>query len=220
MSRITVGLGVVLMCASAHNSFAGFTVQTGVDPVNNTDNPPAGATLGDSFTVPAGTFAAYVPDTPLDPQINGGDLNNYAYTITGTVTSVLGDIVDYSGTYEIFYNLDGNHTLDAGDIRVSAGTFAATATFALSSNTAEFNGTLTQTQGAANPAFADLSYGGSPVTLIGSYIGNPTNPLVGTLESTLRQNATAVPEPSSSVLLIIGGVAACLGMRRRTGTTA
>src|SRR5262249_27224691 len=150
-----------------------------------------------------GTFAAYVADTIFDPQINGNDLSNYGYTLTGTVTSVMGEMVDYSGTYEIFYNLDGNHTLDPGDLRVSAGTFVASAVFT-PANTATFTGTLTQTQGPQNPAFADLSYGGNPVSLTGNYIGNLTDPSVGTLESTLRQGASAVPEPSAIALLALG----------------
>jgi hypothetical protein len=203
--RIACALSFALVVSFTATTFAGYTVQTGIDGVANTDNPPSGATLGDSFTVSQGTFAAYAPDTILDPQINGGDLGNYGYTLTGNVANVTGLVVNYTGTYEIFYNLDGNNTLDAGDLRVSAGNFAAQATFT-PTNTAVFTGTLTQTQGAENPAFSDLSYGGNPVSLVGNYVGNPTNPLVGTLESTLRQN-TPVPEPSSVVLALLGAVA-------------
>ncbi len=170
-----------------------------MDTINNTDNPPSGADPGDAFEVPAGTFASYLPDSPSDPQITGGDLGNFGYTLNGTVTSVAGNVVDYVGLYEIFYNLDGNDTRDPGDLRVSSGTFTAEATFT-ALNTALFSGTLMQTLGPENPAFADLSYGGSPATFLGNYIGNPTNPLTGTLESTLRQNGL-VPEPSSWALL-------------------
>ena len=58
------------------------------------------------------------------------------YTIAGVIDSISGSTVHYSGTYEFFYNVDGNDTRDLADLRVSQGTFALQAEFAPLINTA------------------------------------------------------------------------------------
>jgi hypothetical protein len=208
-----------LACAAAaalfavSPAFAGFTATTGTNATANTDIGTPGGSVGDSFAVSQGTFSTVIPDTPADPQIAAGDLPNYGYTLSGTITAVDTTLnqATYAGAYEIFYNLDGNHTLDSGDIAVSKGNFNAVAQFT-GVNTATLTGQLTQTSGPGNPAFRDLSYGGSPVDFTGLYVDN--NPLgpspVGTLTATLRQNAIA-PEPASLAALALGG----LVLRRR-----
>jgi hypothetical protein len=204
---IASGLSIAILFSLASAATAGFIALTGVDPVAYTDNPPAGPSIGDSFMISQGTFASYVPDTLLDPQINTADLGKYGYIMSGSVTSVTGLVANYSCDYVIFYNMDDNHTLDPGDLRVSSGKFTAQAIFT-PDNTATFTGTLIQSQGPENSALPDLSEGGSPLVLSGSYIGSATNSAIGTMESTLRQNANVeIPEPNSILLAMLGCLA-------------
>jgi hypothetical protein len=98
--RRFVLLTVLTACLAAvsSESRAGFTVQTGLSNVVNTDLGTPGGNVGDSFSVggailtadsaPGGIFAAYVPDTPLDPQITGGDLNLFRFNLTGTIVNM------------------------------------------------------------------------------------------------------------------------------------
>ncbi len=230
MLKQSMSVLFAMMIAAVPASFAraGFTVTTGTDLVTNTDTAPAGGSVGDSFSVgglvngvdglPAGTFSTYTADGPSDPQILGSDLNFYRYNLSGTISSVIGNLATYSGTYLIFYDQNLNGEPDEG-LRVSGGTLSATGLFdPLTGETAVFTGSLTQTQGPSNPAFADLSYGGSPVMLTGAYtdstLGDGPSP-TGTLVATLRQSATTVPEPASALLFAIGGVIA-MGLRRRS----
>jgi hypothetical protein len=221
----------VLACAAAAllapAAQAGFTVLTGLDQVVNTDLGTPGGSVGDSFSVggilaapdsqPGGTFASYVPDTPFDPQITGADLNRYRFNLTGTVASVAGSVATYTGSYLIFYDQDLNGEPN-DSLTVSGGDFNGTATFDfLTGETALFTGTLTQTQGASNPVFADLSYGGNDVFLTGSYIDSTLGDgpsQTGLLTVTLRQNALAIPEPATVALCGAAGLA-LVAVRRK-----
>jgi hypothetical protein len=187
-------IAATLLVAASGTARAGLTVDFGPDQIVNTGVAPFAGAPG--FTGPlAGNFSNYVPDTPYDPQITGGDLSQYHYSLTNnTIFSVTGNVVDYRGDYEIYYN---NPT-----IRVSGGTFDIVATFG-AGNTATLLGSLTQTQGPNNPNFRDLSYGGHPVTLTGTYTGNAANGgLTGTIQGTLRQDAVATPEPATVAMLV------------------
>lgn len=226
LNYLNVVAAIAVAFGATSDTFAGFTAQTGLDLVVNNDSPPLGGNIGDSFAVggnvnsadsqAGGTFIGYVADTPADPQLTGGDLNFYRYNLTGTIDSVVGNVANYSGSYLIFYDLDLDGEPNEG-LTVSSGTLSATAVFdPVLGETATFAGTLTQTSGPNNPAFADLSYNGSPLILTGLYTDSvlldgpsPT----GTLTATLRQNAVAVPEPASFSLL--GASLIGLSFRRR-----
>lgn len=203
---------VLLLAAAAallggSSAFAGFTVTTGTNPVNTPQGAQPGAQVGDTFSTSSpGTFTAYVADTPADPQLTGADLPFYRYTLNGSVSNVSGplsNIVTYSGTYDIFYDLGQDGTKNGSDPDVSAGNFNITGTFD-GTPIAALTGTLTQTSGPTNPAFRDLSEGGNPVIYTGAY--TETNPGVsGTIQGALRQNAV-VPEPASLGLLGLAGL--------------
>lgn len=205
--KTLVALAVVALATPA---FAGFTASTTLTNVLTPDTGFPGPELGETFaTSPAGGFDGFTPDNALDPQITGGDLQFYRYTFSGAITAAIGNVVTYTGTYSIFYDLDLNG-VGGSDISVSSGDLVLTATFVTPFN-AVLNGILTQTSGPANPAFADLSYGGSPVIYTGTYIG--ANPGVsGVIEGELRQNAV-VPAPGAFALAALGGLAA--SRRRR-----
>src|SRR6478609_9750403 len=130
-----LGLALMLTIGISSSTFAGYTVLTGNNAVKNTDIGAPGGSVGDSFSVggsvltadsqPAGTFIAYTPDTPADPQISGADLNFYRYNLTGTISSIMGNLATYTGSYLIFYDLDLNGEPNE-NLRVSAGTLNAT----------------------------------------------------------------------------------------------
>jgi hypothetical protein len=221
-----VAAAIVISLGAGQAVHAGFTAQTSLLTVNNTDDGTPGGSVGDSFNIggavvspdaiAGGAFLAFLPDTPFDPQITGGDLNLFRFNLSGTIASVNANVVNYDGDYLLFYDVDGDGEPNEG-ITVSAGDFAGTATFdVLTGETAEFLGTLSQTQGPNNPNFADLSYGGTDIVLTGTYLdgaGIGPSP-TGTLTATLRQNAVAVPEPAT---LALSGMAviASLAIRRR-----
>jgi hypothetical protein len=211
MKRKFALCGCLVFAASAVPALAGFTAVTNPTVVNT----PAtgGPAVGDAFNTPTpGSFTTFIGDTPADPTITGGDLSHYLYLLNGSIASITGPIIDYTGTYDIFYDLAGSGAFNVNDPTVSAGNFNITATFIPATNDAALTGSLTQTSGPSNPAFRDLSYGGNPVVVTGSYFG--TNPGVsGIIDATLRQNAV-VPEPSSLALLGIGGLTL---LRRRRG---
>jgi PEP-CTERM motif-containing protein len=203
---------VLLMAAAAallggSSAFAGFTVTTGTDPVNTPQGALPGAQVGDTFaTSTPGTFTNYLADTPADPQLTGADLPFYRYTLNGAVSNVSGalsNVITYTGTYDIFYDLGLDGSKSGGDPDVSSGNFSITGTFD-GTPIAALTGTLTQTAGPSNPAFRDLSEGGNPVLYTGTY--TETNPGVsGTIQGALRQNAV-VPEPASIGLLGLAGL--------------
>jgi hypothetical protein len=204
------------LAAIASPVSAGYLAETNFDVVNNTGVGWFGASPGDTFAITAGTIAALFPDAPADLHIPAGTLHNYGYTMNGTAVSVAGGVVHYHGTYEIFYNLDGNNTRNPGDLRVSAGTLTAEATIVPLLNMGVFNGQLTQTQGPQIPSLPDVSYGGNPIDWFGIYVGIPLFPAIATMQSTLRQDVLPVPEPTSFAVLAIG-LAGLVCFRKRRG---
>jgi len=205
---------------------AGFTATTGVDNVVNSDINAAGGSIGDSFSVgglvndddtqPGGTFVMFESDTSSDPQLSGGDLSFYRYNLTGTITDIAANMVQYVGTYSIFYDLNSNGEPDEL-LFVSSGDFSASAAFDVTGEAATFMGSLTQTQGPSNTAFADLSYGGHPVMISGTYADSTMGDgpsTTGTLTAVLRQTAQVVPEPTCAVLLLLGGAIGAIVRRR------
>jgi hypothetical protein len=207
---------------------AGFVATTGTNAVTNFNNNPApGAQVGDGFYIGgdsgigSGTFATYTPDGPSDPVL-GPDLSSYQYLLSGVVSSVAGNVVDYAGTYRIYYDINGNGQYDSTDTSVSLGNSLFTATFG-AGNTASIVGSLTQTQGPTGPFasnFADLGarYGYHPVDLTGNYTGNASNGgATGTLSATLTQTATVVPLPKAAYagLGLIAGLGLLGGLKRR-----
>ena len=204
-------------------AFGGYTAITTTDAVLTPS--PIGPAVGLPFTVtdPSGGFSSFVGDTPADPTITGNDLSKYHYTLDGTTQSV--DPAtrenDYTGTYNIYYDLAGQTTYVPGaDPSVSMGTFNILATFGTgaNSNNADLSGSLTQVTGPTGPGasnFRDLgsTYGNNPVVYTGTYTG--TDPGVsGFLQGTLVQTA-AVPEPASLGLIGFGVAALASGRRRR-----
>lgn len=198
-----------------------YTTPTGMGDVVMTPDTgyPTGnyhADVGEQIFTPlnnAGDFTSYTPDTIADPQNMANDLGLYHYTLNGTVQSITGNVVDYAGLYRIFYDSNRNQTWDAGDNSVSSGNFNLAATFD-NFGMASLLGALNQSSGPDNPAFRDLSYGGQPVSVIGTYIADQPG-VSGRINLTLRQNAAGViPEPSSLALLATG-LLPLAGFRRR-----
>ena len=210
-------LAAASLAFAAPAAHAGFTATSGTDNVTVLfPTPSVGNTLIINNNPNAGTLATYTPDTPADPQIGNSGTNDialYGYTINALGTTLNTDgSVTYAGIYEIFYNTDGNDTRDGTDISVSAGNITFVANQIGNTQLQVTAGELMQLTGPANPAFADLSYGGSNVGFVG-FINVPTVPgTSGTANLTFRQNAP-IPEPATAGL--IGVAAAGLLARRR-----
>ena len=194
-------------------AFAGYTFTTNFDPVTTTDVGAPGKSPGDTFSVKVGTFSSFEPDTPADIQLTPAQVAAMGYTIDGVVDSFAGETINYSGTYEFFFNTDGNDTRDLADLRVSLGTFALSAEFAPIINTGAFTGALTQILGPEVPELPDLSYGGTVIDFGGVYQALPFIPLLAAAKIVFLQ-VHAVPEPSAIVLWGVGLAALCLAKFR------
>jgi hypothetical protein len=196
-------------------ALAGYTFTTNFDAVTTTDVGTPGKSPGDTFSIKVGTFSAFEPDTPADIQLTPAQVAAMGFTIAGVVDSVVGNTINYSGTYEIYFNTDGNDTRDLADLRVSQGTFALGAEFAPIINTGAFIGTLNQLLGPEDPALPDLSYGGNAIDFGGVYQAIPFVPLMAVAEIVFLQDAQIVPEPATITLWGIGLAALCMVKLRR-----
>jgi hypothetical protein len=216
-------MGAICLATTAP-AFAGYTFTTNFDSVTQTDVGPPGKSPGDSFSIKVGTFATFAPDSPADIQLTPAQVAALGYTIAGVIDSISGSTVHYSGTYEFFYNVDGNDTRDLVDLRVSQGTFALQAEFAPLINTGAFTGALHQILGPEVPSLPDLSYGGNTIDFGGVYQAIPFVPLLSAAQIVFLQQAHVVPEPSSIALAGISLTALTLAVvgrrRRRTASTA
>lgn len=191
-------------------AWAGYTFTTNFDPVTTTDIGAPGKSPGDTFSVKVGTFSTFEPDSPADIQLTPAQVAAIGYTIAGVVDSIVGNTINYSGTYEFFFNVDGNDTRDLADLRISQGTFVLSAEFAPIINTGAFTGALTQILGPQDASLPDLSYGGNVIDFGGVYQAIPFVPLKAVAEIVFLQKVHHVPEPSSIALWGVGLAALCL----------
>jgi hypothetical protein len=206
MRKYLLLLAAAAFIAAPRAANAGYTAVTGTDAVLTPDtNGNLIADVGETFaTAGPGTFVAWLPDGPTDPQINNNDLNLYGYSLNGAVTAVAGNKVTYGGTYKIQYFDPSQLVFD-----VSTGTFVIDATFDPNGGAA-LDGWLFQTAGPAHPAFQDLGYCG-PVSYKGTY-APVTFGRNGTIQGVLT--TSCIPEPGSMALLATG-LLPLLGLRRR-----
>lgn len=195
---------VVSTVALSSSAFAGFTAQAGSTYSYTGGGSAISPVVGGTYTIASQSITSYTPDTTgpgsLDPQITGGDLAQFRFNVNLTVTAVNGvtGAVSTSGTYSIIYNFT-NELVSGGNASLFLTPFGGSLAVA--------TGSLQQTNGPANPAFADLAYGNNAINLVsqgGLFQSDNTFGL------TLRQNA--VPEPTT--LAALAG-ASILGLRRR-----
>jgi hypothetical protein len=209
--RFILGVSYLAVTSPA---LAGYTFATNFDPVITTDVGTPGKSPGDTFSVKVGTFSSFAPDTPADIQLTAAQVAAMGFTIDGIIDSLAGDTINYSGTYEIFFNVDGNDTRNPADLRVSQGTFVFSAEFAPIINTGAFTGALTQILGPQVPTLPDLSYGGNVIDFGGVYQALPFVGLLPQAKINFLQAANPVPEPSTIALWGIGMLTLCLARVR------
>ncbi|MBE0558792.1 MAG: PEP-CTERM sorting domain-containing protein [Proteobacteria bacterium] len=207
--RKFICLAVAALVIMTGQSASAYTAITGPDLVTNGDFN--GNMLPDpleTFTVSAGTFIDFTRNCPEDPYLLGNDLFRYRYTIDATVVDAA-PAAQYSGTYRVYYDSNLSSTFDPGDFSVSLGNLVMDAAF--TGVDAVLSGTLSQTQGPQDPAFADL---GPLVTLNGTYVMNQQeHGLTGTMNASLTR--ACIPEPASMALLGTALLPMLIRRRRR-----
>jgi hypothetical protein len=229
MRKYLLLLAVAAFFAAPKPASAGWTAATNRFQVDTPDaNANNIADVGELFVTSdlgaprlrtSGMLVSYTPDGATDPQLNNADLGLYGFSLDGTALSVVqtptGGTVNYCGTYAIRYFDPSGAIFD-----VSTGHLALNAIFG-TNGAADLVGSLYQTAGPSNPAFADLSEGGLPAdfngtytpTVVGAGLGNK-----GMVSGTLRlpgvNNVQCVPEPGSLAFLATG-LLPLLGLRRR-----
>lgn len=205
MNKTLVYAAIVASLGVPSLSHAGFVASTNSFAAANTSSFN---TLGNVLTTTtAGRLVNFDPDGPSDPQIAGGDLSSYRFTLSGTATSVVGSAVTYVGNYQLYYDF-------AGGINVSSGSATFTA-LQTSSRLDILSGQLVQSAGPANPAFTDLAakYNYNPLSISGTFTQSATDPKKGLLQINFEQTGQPVPEPASMAILGLGALG--LVKRRR-----
>jgi hypothetical protein len=187
--------------------------------VANHDNGDGHATpLVDSFDITGAKFTNYAPAAG-DPVIgyNGGpnDLLVYRLNVHGVVNTVTpdpvwGPLVNYTGSYTLFYDQNGTNAYDSGDFRVSSGSINVNALYDAEGG-ANLDGTLDQVLGPETLPFADL---GPTVKLSGRYQVGEVASYGNLFNGVLSRGANQVPEPGTMGLLA-AGLLPLLGLRRR-----
>jgi hypothetical protein len=207
---------VLTMSRGAKADATAVTAAPGDVIVNNDQGTPGGS-VGDTFLVANGHYDSYTVTNPSEPQISGGDLANYHYTFSGTITNITGNVVSYDGAYNIFYDVDGaaGYNPAANDTSISSGTAQFTATFDIpGANSAHFMGSLYQNQGpmgtyAGN--FANLNDYYNSAVFTGLYVGDVGNPSTGHVSGSLVLSSTPLPASALGGMVLLGG----LGLRTR-----
>ncbi len=190
------------------HSASAYVATTGLDLATNaTGGTP---TVGTEYTVTGGDFASYTPTSPNDPTITGNDLAFYRFTADTTVNSFSNGTFLVLGTYEIYYDLNRDGVMEAGEPTVSMGNVSLNVS--LTSTTpfpfGSISGTLTQTSGPSVPNFAALP---SPASVNGLFLATNANG-----DARFEATLTSVPEPSTWALLGLGTAgAAAVALRRR-----
>jgi hypothetical protein len=188
------------------SAFVATTAPATVQNINN--NAAPGAQVGDAFSLIGGSFSSYVPGLG-DPTITGGDLNRYRYNMDGTVASVVGATVTYSGTYRIFYDSDLSGEFNVGDFSYSVGTLGMVIDF-LGVGPYVANGTLHQTSGP-DAGFPSSGFANTDAIFTGTYQVTSTDGSEGTVSGVIR----SAPDAGSSLALLGMGMTGLLAMRRR-----
>lgn len=156
---------------------------------NNDANSNGMADVGETFTMTA-PIAAYYPQTAdaLLP-LRDADLSRYQLVLNGTVVSVVGRSVDYTGAYSLRYT---GPAYPAG-VEVETGTFSLNALFNESgTGAAKLSGQFVATVGvpaglASDPNFSNTDFAiFNPATFNGTY--EPASP--GALSGSVSGNLT------------------------------
>lgn len=198
---------VASLCGVEKSSaFVATTSPATVQNINNDVTP--GAQVGDQFSLSGGSFASYVPGFG-DPTITGGDLNRYRYNMDGTVVSVVGTVVTYSGNYRIFYDSDLSGQFNAGDYSYSLGTLGMTIDFGGAAPYVA-NGQLHQTAGP-DAGFPSSGFPNADAYFTGTYKVTSLDGSTGTVSGTIR----SAPDAGSSLALLGVGMTGLLALRRR-----
>lgn len=216
--RVVVSILLVVLAAVGvtRSALAGYTAGTNLNGVQISNIGSLGANVGDSFSLTAGTFAEWVADTPADVQIPPAVLLMFGYSLSGTITSIDSTNATYAGTYEIYYNTDGNHTRNPADLRVSSGTFTGEGLFTPLLNFGGIYGELHQLLGPQVPWLPDISYAGNDIPVRIFEVGIPLVDAVTLMWTEFRQDAfVEVPEPGSNTLLATGVLALALVAKRK-----
>jgi hypothetical protein len=215
----SIVVAVLAVVGLTSPAFAGYTAGTNLNGVHISNIGSPGANAGDSFSLTAGSFAEWTADTPADVQIPPAVLLAFGYSLSGTIISVdpSGTNATYTGTYEIYYNTDGNYTRNPADLRVSSGTFTGEGLFTPMLNSGGIHGELHQLLGPEKPWIPDISYNGNIIPVRIFEAGIPFVDALTQMQTWFRQDAFLVPEPGSSTLLAVGvlSLGACAAKRRR-----
>jgi hypothetical protein len=195
--HLTAGLS-----GTVQNTTSG-TLQIQVGPAATTEGNP-------SLNGAPGTFTFYSASPGL-PQVTGGDLSKYGWTLYGTATSETANVDVFSGTFRVYAPGYG-YSVNDGDI-LEHGTFTGTATFSDPNHAHLFGVFLADPGTLQPPGFpepVDFS-AANPLEFNGSYTVTGTG--VGTLVATL----STVPEPTglSLAAVCLTGVALRQWRKRR-----